>query len=110
MTAAPGPTGWSYDNRGRVNGVGGPAGGFGYGYDRAGNLTSISPGNLNYMYDALNRLSMVSAQVGGNRPTVASYGYGPEALPFREGKENPNYPGLKRSRAPQRSDNIQQLL
>jgi RHS repeat-associated protein len=75
MTDGLGTTGWSYDDRGRVTGAGGPAGGFGYGYDRAGNLTSISPGSLNYTYDALNRLSTVSAQVGGNRPTVASYGY-----------------------------------
>jgi YD repeat-containing protein len=31
MTDATGTTGWSYDNRGRVNGVAGPVGGFEYG-------------------------------------------------------------------------------
>lgn len=75
MTDATGGTSWSYDDRGRVNGVGGPAGGFGYSYDKAGNLTSQGYNNTNYTYDALNRLSTISTQVGGNRPTVATYGY-----------------------------------
>jgi YD repeat-containing protein len=74
MTDAAGTTSWTqYDCRGRVQQMGGPAGGYFYNYDLAGNLTQI--GNTKYTYDALNRLSTVTAQVGGGFPTVAGYGY-----------------------------------
>jgi RHS repeat-associated protein len=74
MSDAAGTTSWvQYDSRGRVQQVGGPAGGYFYVYDLAGNLKQI--GNTKYTYDALNRLSTVTAQVGGGFPTVAAYGY-----------------------------------
>src|SRR5258707_897861 len=74
MTDAAGITGWGQrDDRGRLVQMGGPAGGYNYAYDLVGNLTRIS--GTKYTYDTLNRLSTVTAQIGNNFITMATYGY-----------------------------------
>jgi RHS repeat-associated protein len=62
MTDASGTTNYvQYDNRGRLTQLSKPAGSLSYAYDLAGNLTRLSGStNVNYTYDALNRLSTVS--------------------------------------------------
>ena len=62
MTDLSGTTTYSqYDSRGRLTQLNKPAGSLQYAYDLAGNLTRLSgQTNVNYTYDALNRLSTVS--------------------------------------------------
>ena len=52
---------------------GGPAGGYNYTYDLVRNLTQIS--GTKYTYDALNRLSAMTARIGDPTFTLAPYGY-----------------------------------
>ena len=73
MTDLSGTTTYSqYDNRGRLTQLSKPAGSLSYAYDLAGNLTRLSGStNVNYTYDALNRLSTVSEVNTG----TSSYNY-----------------------------------
>jgi YD repeat-containing protein len=60
MTDASGATSYGYDGYDRLSQVSKPAGGLGYQYDLASNLTLVSGGlNVYYYYDALNRLEYV---------------------------------------------------
>ena len=77
MTDPSGMTSYGgYDNMGHATQVQRLAGILSYGYDVAGNLKYISAqNNTNYYYDALNRLTAVTTQLGNSVVTAAAYGY-----------------------------------
>jgi YD repeat-containing protein len=79
MADGSGTTTYSYDPLDRLTTKAAPAGTLSYGYDGAGNLVSMSSNHVNgilvqYAYDELNRLSIVTDnRLQGNQTTTYTY-------------------------------------